>query len=258
MAEKEKEPENLKESVATRAELWPENDQSPARQKKGHPYWRAFGCAFWIVLFIGVLTLFFADRLRDLLFAAQPVKQATVPMVTQDAKQFEKELRGLQKQIAFQKKRLLNLTPQDMYLIINSSENRVTLMQGNTVIHEGLCSTGSYTVLKTADNKEKWVFQTPRGMLHVQNKIVNPVWRMPDWAFIEEGLPVPPPNSSERFEFNVLGDFAMDLGRGYLIHGTLYQRFLGMPVTHGCVRLGDEELKIIYHNLTVGSKVFIY
>jgi hypothetical protein len=257
VVEKQKEQENAGDAAAE-TEPALETDQLYESKKSGRPYWRAFGCAFWLVLFIGVLTIFFADRLRDLLFAAQPVNQAPVAIIDQDSRQLEKELRDLKKKIAFQKKRLLNQTPQDMYLIINSSENRVTLMQGNTVIHEGLCSTGSYTVLKTADGKEKWVFQTPRGMLHVQNKIVNPVWRQPDWAFIEEGLPVPPENSSERFEFNVLGDYAMDLGRGYLIHGTLYQRFLGMPVTHGCVRLGDEELKIIYHNLTIGSKVFIY
>ncbi len=103
-----------------------------------------------------------------------------------------------------------------------------------------------------------WIFQTPRGMLRVQNKLVNPIWRMPDWAFIEEGLPVPPPYAPERYEKNVLGDYALDLGHGYLIHGTLYQRFLGMPVTHGCVRLGDQELEIVYHTLDIGSKVYIY
>jgi len=56
----------------------------------------------------------------------------------------------------------------------------------------------------------------------------------------------------------VLGDYALSLGDGYLIHGTLYQRYLGLPVTHGCVRLGDKELEIVYQALKVGSKVFIY
>jgi len=43
-----------------------------------------------------------------------------------------------------------------------------------------------------------------------------------------------------------------------MLHGTLYQRFLGLPVTHGCVRLGDKDLDVIYHTLSKGSKVFIY
>ncbi|MFH1755394.1 MAG: L,D-transpeptidase, partial [Candidatus Latescibacterota bacterium] len=30
------------------------------------------------------------------------------------------------------------------------------------------------------------------------------------------------------------------------------------PVTHGCVRLDDEDLKIVYQNLMLGSAVYIY
>ena len=31
-----------------------------------------------------------------------------------------------------------------------------------------------------------------------------------------------------------------------------------MPVTHGCVRLGDEDLEAVYYYLQEGSKVFIF
>jgi L,D-transpeptidase YbiS len=43
-----------------------------------------------------------------------------------------------------------------------------------------------------------------------------------------------------------------------MIHGTIYKRFLGMNVTHGCVRLGDDDLEAVYKNLQIGSKVYIY
>jgi len=43
-----------------------------------------------------------------------------------------------------------------------------------------------------------------------------------------------------------------------MVHGTLYQRFLGRPVTHGCVRLGDDDLEAVYRNLEIGGKVFLY
>jgi L,D-transpeptidase YbiS len=43
-----------------------------------------------------------------------------------------------------------------------------------------------------------------------------------------------------------------------MIHGTLYQRLLGLPVTHGCIRLGDDDLEAVYKILTPGSKVFIF
>jgi len=94
--------------------------------------------------------------------------------------------------------------------------------------------------------------------MKVRSKQVNPVWVKPDWAFIEEGLPVPSPRHPSRYEYGTLGDYKLELKDGYLIHGTLYKRFLGMAVTHGCIRLGDEDLKEVYMTLKQGSCVFIY
>jgi len=95
-------------------------------------------------------------------------------------------------------------------------------------------------------------------MFKVLNKVKDPVWKKPDWAFIEEGLKVPSANHPSRFEYGSLGDYALYLGQGYLIHGTLYKRYLGMPVTHGCVRMGDEDLEVVFKSLKIGSKVYIY
>jgi lipoprotein-anchoring transpeptidase ErfK/SrfK len=127
----------------------------------------------------------------------------------------------------------------------------------NKLVREGICSTGSYIELEVG-NEKTYKFETPKGVFTVKGKIVDPVWKKPDWAFAEEGLPIPSPNDDSRFEYGVLGDYALNLGNGYLIHGTLYQRFLGMAVTHGCVRLSDGDLEYIYREMPVGAKVFIY
>ncbi len=143
------------------------------------------------------------------------------------------------------------------FLIINTTDNTFRLYRNKKIIGSGLCSTGSLIHLQV-DSTRSWLFETPKGVLKVRNKIVDPVWRKPDWAFIEEGLQPPPPDHPSRFEKGVLGDYALDLGNGYLIHGTLYQRLLGMPVTHGCVRLNDSDLKLVYQNMDIGSKVYVY
>ncbi|MBE0647176.1 MAG: L,D-transpeptidase [Bacteroidales bacterium] len=164
---------------------------------------------------------------------------------------------SIKKDIAVIQKKLHNLIPQQPYLIVNTTHNTFKLMQRDQLIREGMCSTGSYTILTKGDNK-KWVFETPRGMLKVRSKQVNPVWVRPDWAFIEEGLPVPSPRHPSRYEYGTLGQYKLELKDGYLIHGTLYKRFLGMAVTHGCIRLGDDDLKAVYTTLKTGSNVFIY
>jgi L,D-transpeptidase YbiS len=124
-------------------------------------------------------------------------------------------------------------------------------------LKKDICSTGSYIKLKHGDNK-KWIFKTPKGEFKILNKTVDPVWKKPDWAFVEEGLKVPSANHPSRFEYGVLGDYSLSIGDGYLIHGTLYQRFLGLPVTHGCIRLNDENLELVYKSLPIGSKVYIF
>lgn len=166
------------------------------------------------------------------------------------SKQIDKEIKALDKKLAAK-------TPKSFYLIINSSSNVFSLYKGTQLIKKDKCSTGSYIMLKKGD-AQQWIFKTPKGEFKIRGKMTSPVWKKPDWAFIEEGLAVPPSNHSSRFEYGVLGDYALSLGHGYLIHGTLYQRFLGLPVTHGCIRLSDENLEMVYSSLSIGSKVYIY
>lgn len=156
----------------------------------------------------------------------------------------------------FQQK-LISKTPIVTYMVVNTSANHFYLYKNRKLIREGLCSTGSYILLQGED-QQKWIFRTPRGEFRIRGKTTSPVWIRPDWAFIEEGLPIPSANDDSRYEYGVLGDYALSLGFGYMIHGTLYKRFLGMPVTHGCIRLGDADLKVVYSNLDIGSKVFIF
>ncbi len=167
------------------------------------------------------------------------------------------EERQLRRSIAELRRRFRQLTPTSHYLIVDTANNRIFVKAGDRVVHEGICSTGSYVMLRAGDQRT-WVFKTPRGMFRVHAKLEAPVWRKPDWAFIEEGRQPPPPMHPDRFEFGVLGEYALAFGDGYLVHGTLYKRLLGMPVTHGCVRLGDKDLRVVYHKLQEGSKIFVY
>jgi len=162
----------------------------------------------------------------------------------------DKDLAGIEKKLAV-------FIPKGPYLIINTSANQFKLMDGDKILREGMVSTGSYTILQAGPNKQ-WIFKTPRGMFKILNKVVDPVWKKPDWAFVEEGLPIPSANHPSRYEYGVLGSYSMILGDGYMIHGTLYKRFLGMPVTHGCVRMGDDDLEAVFKALQIGSKVYIY
>lgn len=167
------------------------------------------------------------------------------------------ETETLNKDIKLLDNKLNSFVPKTPYIIINSTDNKFALYKGNVLIREGKCSTGSYLQLKSGEN-QSWLFKTPKGEFKIRNKKVDPVWKKPDWAFVEEGLPIPSPNHPSRYEYGVLGDYALSLGDGYMIHGTIWQRYLGLPVTHGCVRLNDADLEVVYKALSIGSKVYIF
>jgi lipoprotein-anchoring transpeptidase ErfK/SrfK len=69
---------------------------------------------------------------------------------------------------------------------------------------------------------------------------------------------IPPLGTANRRIRGELGAFKMDLGGGYLIHGTNEQRTIGSAVTHGCVRVGSADLEFVYHATPLGTPVYIY
>ena len=144
----------------------------------------------------------------------------------------------------------------ELYIAINAATNRLYLRRGQEVLREAPISTGTGSTLR--HGRSKWVFDTPRGMLTVWRKKADPVWVKPDWAFLEEGKPIPPMDSPERRQEGVLGSYFIDLGGGIGIHGTQQENLLGRSVTHGCIRVGREDLKVLYDSVPVGTRVYIY
>jgi len=148
--------------------------------------------------------------------------------------------------------------PDEIYLVVDAQANLLYVYQGDTALRVAVVSTGSGKVLTDPTGPRWWTFESPRGVLRVQRKMTNPVWNKPDWAFLEEGLPVPPPRDPSRVVRGILGAYALDLGDQIKIHGTTETERLGEPVSHGCVRVGDDDLEFVYQTTPVGARVFLY
>ncbi len=152
---------------------------------------------------------------------------------------------------------LRHRVPRGAWIVIDQTHNRLRLNRGEAQLLEAPCSAGSGMVLKEGTGGRVWVFDTPRGRFEVLSKLENPIWRKPDWAFVEEGEPIPR-DPGERLEYGSLGEYALYFGNGYMIHGTLYERLLGRPVSHGCIRLGRDPLREVFRQAPLGTPVYIY
>ena len=191
-------------------------------------------------------------KATGLAYALQPLEPSASP--TTDAA----ELAELAAEVAELEGELATLAPASTYLVVDRANNRLWVRSGEGVVHEAVVSTGSGAILQEAGGqRRRWTFDTPGGQLRILGKRANPVWVKPDWAFLEEGK-APPVQLSERAEAGTLGEWALDLGDGYMIHGTLYERLLGRSLTHGCIRVGRDDLRVVVGASQVGTPVFIF
>jgi L,D-transpeptidase YbiS len=154
-------------------------------------------------------------------------------------------------------KKIGALSPKSAFIVIDSARNTLIMRTRDKDLLTAAVSCGSGSILEEPGGKRTWIFDTPRGEFQVKSKVADPTWIKPDWAFIEEGKEIPK-KREERYETGVLGDYALGFGDGFFIHGTLYSRLLGRSVTHGCVRVGDKDLKAVYQAAAIGTKIYIF
>lgn len=68
---------------------------------------------------------------------------------------------------------------------------------------------------------------------------------------------VPPLGTENRRVRGELGAYKLDLGDGYLLHGTPHKDSFGTAATHGCIRVPDDALRTLWARVPVGARVVI-
>ncbi len=98
---------------------------------------------------------------------------------------------------------------------------------------------------------------TPVGWVtKVERKKDGPTWTptvavRQEYAAKGEPLPAVVPAGPD----NPMGLYALYVGRLYAIHGTNANFGIGLRVSHGCVRLRDPDIKYLFENVPVGTRV---
>jgi lipoprotein-anchoring transpeptidase ErfK/SrfK len=126
-------------------------------------------------------------------------------------------------------------TDKARYLIeVNKAKNVLVLWDRQNLLKTYVVSTGRKG-------------STPEGTFKIVEKIPNPTWYKP-------GGPVYPPNDPQ----NGLGSRWMGFDRkGYGIHGTIEPWLLGKSVSHGCVRMKNEDVEELFEIVPRGTPVRI-
>lgn len=99
------------------------------------------------------------------------------------------------------------------------------------------------------------------GDLTVSGKdVYSGGWALPPGELIYRGgaIVIPPVGTRQRQHPDVLGTHRLNLGDGYALHGTQQVRQLGQSVSHGCVRLHNDDIARLFSMANVGDEVIIY
>jgi len=75
---------------------------------------------------------------------------------------------------------------------------------------------------------------------------------------VDGKLLVPPLGTTQRRYEGVLGTHRLNMGNGYAMHGTNQPETVGRAVSHGCVRLRNEDIAKLYAMVSVGTPVYSY
>ena len=92
------------------------------------------------------------------------------------------------------------------------------------------------------------------------NQVTSNGYPLPQGELIVRGgaIVIPPVGTAQRQFPDVLGGHRLNLGDGYALHGTQAVSQLGRSVSHGCVRLANEDIAQLFQMANVGDEVVIY
>jgi len=128
--------------------------------------------------------------------------------------------------------------PQDQptRILLSLNDRRVYLYEGDKV-------KASYPV---AVGKPGW--ETPTGEFSVVDKALDPVWENP-WT----GEVIQPGPDSPLGPAIIV--FKLDSEGMYAFHGTSNEELIGQAVSHGCVRMRNEDILAMYEQVDIRTPV---
>lgn len=158
------------------------------------------------------------------------------------------------------------LVPNGSYRFEIKASNSVgSVIKSGVIKIEGVVAFGPYSITVSVSARKLYLYRgpvliktypvavgmpsypTPIGTYKIIRKDVNPTWYPPKWADVK--YPVPYPKSPLGPRRLLLSD------PSYGIHGTLSRAAIGKAVTHGCIRLYNEQIIELYNIIPVGTIV---
>lgn len=130
-------------------------------------------------------------------------------------------------------------------LAVSKRQRRVYFISGNKVVT-------SYPVAIGTSS-----YPTPTGSFVISRKVVNPTWYNPGSAWAT-GMPATLSGPSSPLGARALYLYQGGRDTGIRFHGTAAGYSIGTAASHGCMRMYNSDVKKLYDQVPLGTRVYIY
>ena len=156
--------------------------------------------------------------------------RASVAALEQETAELEEQNQGLRMM-------LKEMEDNEIYLVVDTENNRLTMRRGDKVLRTVVVGTGSRQYVEEETGRN-WYFETPIGTLTVLGKNGTPSGSGRTGRMWRRTWPCPRKTTPTGSCAGCWAKYALLLGNSYKLHGTTYTDLLGTHFTHGCVSMG--------------------
>lgn len=214
-----------------------------------------------LLLLLGIAGVFYARYHRervstefsDVLMREQRTP-ADVTKVKRDLAEMDLNRESLQHELEGRMKFVDSLKSENFYLSIDTNARKLRFYYGDAILREADVTVGESKTLSA--NGKQWTFIPLKGAFHIEAKVVDHAWQVPEWVYAMNGQPVPPERPVVP---GGLGKYVLFLPNGYAIHTQPAPESPLQGAKPGSYMVSEDFMRAVWPRISGGStQVYIF
>ena len=179
---------------------------------------------------------------------------ADVTKIKQELAEMDISREQLQRELEGRMKFVGSLKSENFYLSIDTKAHKLRFYYGDTVLREADVTIGEAKTLSAGD--KTWTFVPLKGAFPIEAKLVDHVWRIPEWVYAMNNQP--PPSQRPAIPGG-LGRYVLFLPNGYAIHTQPSAESPLQGAKPGSYMVSEDDLRAIWPRIVAGkTQVYIF
>jgi hypothetical protein len=193
------------------------------------------------------------DRHFDDIVRKQQSSSVDIAMIRSELATMNIARGALEREVDKRLQLLSNLREQEFYIGIDTTQRKLRLQFGSTIVRE--CDVAIGPPREIESGGTTWKFVAFKGAMNATGKVENYAWPVPAWVYAMNGVAVPAERPTVA---DGLGKYIITLPNGYIIHSSP----VAASPLHGAkpasFLVSEADLRAIWPRVSSGTRVYVY